>query len=148
MIISDLNRDQPEKISFSVKNITGATVTTGLGVAYAITGNSVDGVGVILPASGTAASLPGFMGIALQDIPVNGYGLVQAFGMVNSILLSNVGTSITITQGDPLIPSAQGGALFSGAPTYANSGGQVVIAMATAGISGASTYISGLLQGL
>jgi hypothetical protein len=57
--------------------------------------------------------------------------------------LSNEGSSITITAGDPLVPAAVGFA--SAAPTYANSGFKYVINGLTATISAAS-YITGLIK--
>lgn len=127
MQIQAVDRSDPEKVFITVNNVSGNTITTGMAVAFAY-GNSFDGISAVLPASGTAANLPGFCGIAVSDIANNGYGRVQSYGVNGSIMLSNVATSITINAGDPLIPSALGGALTSTAPTYANSGLRYVIA--------------------
>src|SRR5258708_12306432 len=80
--------------------------------------------------SGTAIDLPGFVGIAAQDIGSNLYGRVQVYGAVASVAFSNVGTSITINVGDPLVPGAMPGGGASLAPTYASSGFRFVIASA------------------
>ena len=77
---------------------------------------------MVLSASGTAANLPGFLGIAAANIPLNQYGLIQIYGNIASVLISNMGTSITINTGDPLIPSTVAGAMFCAVPSYAASG--------------------------
>lgn len=142
MQIQTVNRDTPERVTIAVKNIEGATITTGLPVAMA-QGTSVDGQGVVI--ANAAADYPGFLGIAIKDIPNNEYGRIQTAGFVNSVLLSNVGSSITVNVGNPLVPAAAG--MFSGAPTYANSGFKWVVAASNtpAAISGAA-YVSGLIR--
>lgn len=117
-----------ERAFMTVKNQVNASITLGYAVNLAISGGaSFDGSQAVLAASGVAANLPGFLGIAAATIPTTSYGLVQIFGNAASVLVSNMGTSITFTVGDPLIPSAVAGALFSGAPTYAASGFNWVI---------------------
>lgn len=118
-----------DRVFTNFKNVEATSITTGMGVALRIgTAASFDGSSAVRATSATAADLPGFMGVAVQDIPSNGFGLVQTYGNCLSILLSNVGTSITINNGDPLIPSPSAGAFASGAPTYAASGFGYVIA--------------------
>lgn len=118
-----------ERAFMTVKNSVNASITLGQGVALAISGTvSFDGSQVVLAASGTAANLPGFLGVAAQTIPTTQYGLIQVFGNALSVLLSNVGTSITIASGDPLIPSPLAGAFSSAVPSYAASGFNWVIA--------------------
>lgn len=118
-----------EKGFMSVKNQVNASITLGQAVVLAISGNvSFDGTQVILSASGTAANLPGFLGIAAQTIPTTQYGLIQIFGNIASVQISNVATSVTINPGDPLIPSPAAGLVASGAPTYAASGFNWIIA--------------------
>lgn len=143
MLINRVNRDQSEKIYVSVQNVEGATITTGLPVSAKVTGNSLDGVAVVI--ANAAGDYPGFLGVAVKDIPNNDYGLVQIGGFVNSILISNVGSSITINAGDPLVPGPAG--FFSGAPTYANSGFKWLHAASNvpAAVSAAS-YVSGLIR--
>lgn len=136
-----VNRDQAEKIYLSVKNVEGATITVGLPVAY-VYGTSNDGISAVI--ANAAADFPGFIGVAVKDIANNDYGRVQIAGFVNSILLSNVGTSITVNAGDPLVPSPAG--FFSGAPTYANSGFKWLAASNVPVAISAAAYASGLLR--
>lgn len=142
MQIQTVNRSTPERVYMSIKNVEGATITTGLPVAYAL-GTSNDGISATI--ANAAADYPGFLGIALNDIPNNEYGRIQVAGFVNSVLISNVGTSITINAGDPLVAGPAG--MFSGAPTYANSGFKWVAAASNvpAAIS-AAAYVSGLIR--
>jgi len=111
MQFSGINREDAEVIRVIVKNVDGSgSMTTGMGVALAVAGASIDGVSAVKSA---AAGQRGFAGVALQDIPVNGFGLVTAWGLANSVLLSHVGTSITITAGDTLKLGAVAGTFFS-----------------------------------
>lgn len=138
-----------EKAFMTVKCVEASSITTGYGAAIKIaTGASFDGTQAVMTRSGTAGDLPGFVGIAVQDIASNAYGLIQTFGFCASVLLSQVGTSITIAFGDPLIPSPLAGALSSGAPTYAASGFGWVVAsnvpsntLSTSGPLYASGYV-------
>lgn len=141
MIFQQLNRTDSENVFVSVYNVEGATITLGLPVAYQV-GASTDGVNAVI--ANAAADYPGFIGIAKKTIPANDYGLVQVGGFVASILLSNAGTSITINAGDPLVASPAG--MFSGAPTYANSGFRFVIASNVPVAVSAAAYASGLLK--
>jgi len=103
-----------DKVTIVVKNVSATTMTTGLGVALVHTGASVDGISaVIQPATSYSSH---FIGISKKDIPVNGYGTVVCWGVADSILLSSVGTSITVTKGDMLWPSAVAGNFFSTTP--------------------------------
>ena len=147
MPLSGLYRDEDgEKVFLPVKNVSGDTISLGDAVALAVTGNSVDGTSAVKADSSTAANLPGFLGIAERDIADTAVGLVQSVGFADSVLLSNVGTSLTITQGDPLVPGALAGGLFSAAPTYANSGLRYVLAAETATVSAGTNYIKGFLR--
>lgn len=118
-----------EKAFMTVKSVEATSITLGQGVALRIaTTASFDGTSAVRAASGNTGDLPGFLGIAVQNFVANQYGLVQIFGNCASVLLSNMGTSITINTGDPLIPGAVAGTLFSAVPTYAASGFNWVIA--------------------
>jgi hypothetical protein len=119
-----------EKAFMTIKNVEASSITLGYAVALVVgTGAaSFDGTQAVMTATGHAGDLPGFLGVAAANIPSNQYGLVQIFGMCASVLLSNQPTSITIAAGNPLIPTAAPGALSSGAPTYAASGFNWVIA--------------------
>lgn len=141
MQIQTANKAIAEKVYVSIKNVEGATITTGLPVAYVL-GTSNDGINAVI--ANAAADFPGFIGVAVKDIANNDYGQVQIAGFVNSILISNVGSSITINAGDPLVPSAAG--FFSAAPSYANSGMRWVAASNVPVAVSASAYASGLIR--
>lgn len=111
MLIQQLNRTDPERVQMIVKNVDGGgSITTGLGAAFPISGASIDGVSAV---KSTAALQKGFVGVATQDIAINGFGLVTAWGYVASVQISNVGSSITVTAGDTLKPGAVAGTFFS-----------------------------------
>lgn len=111
MLIQQLNRTDPEKVQIMIKNVDGGgSITTGLGVCIPASGASIDGISVV---RATAALQRGFVGVATQDIAINGFGLATTWGYVNSVQISNVGTSITVTAGNVLIPSAIAGQFFS-----------------------------------
>lgn len=139
-----------ERAFMTVKCVEASSITAGYAVAIKIaTSASFDGTSAVMTRTGTAADLPGFIGIAVRDIPSNQYGIVQIFGNCASVLISNVGTSITINVGDPLIPSPLAGALSSAVPSYAASGFNWVIAsnVPTNTLSQAAPlYISGFAR--
>ncbi len=141
MFFQQLNRKDADNVYVSVYNVEGATITTGRAVALAV-GASNDGVNAVI--ANAAADYPGFIGIAQKDIPANDYGLIQVSGFVNSVLISNVGSSITINAGDPLVPAP--GGMFSAAPTYANSGFTWLFASNVPVAVSASGYVSGLIK--
>lgn len=119
MLIQQLNRTDPERVQIVVKNVDGGgSITTGLGVAFPVSGASIDGVNAV---RSTAALQRGFVGVATQDIAINGFGLVTAWGYVASVQLSNVGSSITVTAGDILKPGAVAGTFFSSLTNEATS---------------------------
>lgn len=152
MLIQQLNRTDAEKIQLIVKNVDGAgSITTGLTAALVQTGASVDGVSAV---RATAALWKGFIGVATQDIAINGFGLVTAWGYVNSVAISNVGTSITVTAGDYLKPGAATGTLFSGQAadqTLSTLLYRSVVAASTVGTdlsNLANAYVAGFVRGL
>lgn len=119
MIIQQLNRTDPERVQMQVRNVDGGgSITTGLGVCFPITGASIDGISAV---RSTAALARGFIGVAIQDIAINGYGLVTSWGFANSVQISNVGTSITITAGNQLLAGAVAGTFFSSIAAEATS---------------------------
>lgn len=79
-----------EKIYISIQNVDSDTITTGRGVRMvggaAAEVISTDGAQAVKLTADS--QMPQFVGIAVQDIPSNGYGLVQAWGFVKSVLLS------------------------------------------------------------
>jgi len=122
-----LIRTDPEQITMPVTNVDARSLTTGWPVALRLgTAASLNFNNAVLALSGTAADLPGFLGVALKDIATNAVGSVVLWGYAGSVYLSSLNTSITITIGDPLVPGAAG--FFSLAPTYAASGFKYVIA--------------------
>lgn len=151
MLIQQLNRIDPERVQISIKNVDGSgSITTGQGVAFPISGASIDGISVV-KATGTLAR--GFVGVATQDIAINGYGMATAWGYVNSVQISNVGTSITITAGDQLLAGAVAGTFFSAITAQATSTQyyKFVYAAATipVDISNLSqSYVSGIVRAL
>lgn len=111
MLIQQLNRSDAEKIQLMIKNVDGGgSITTGWGASFPITGASIDGISSVKT---TGALARGFVGVAIQDIAINGFGLVTAWGYVNSVQISNVGSSITVTAGDQLLVGAVAGTFFS-----------------------------------
>jgi hypothetical protein len=120
-----------ERVFVTVKNLDAASITTGNAVMLAIgTGASFDGIQAVNAISTGAQSLYGFLGIAVKDIAVNAFGLVQTYGNCLSVLISQMYTSITIGAGNPLTPSSLIGALSSvtGAATMAASAFGFIIA--------------------
>lgn len=111
MLIQQLNRTDAERVQIIFLNTDGGgSITTGLGVALNAAGNSIDGVSATKYA---ATTLKGFAGIAVQDVAINSYGRATIWGYVNSVQVSGVGTSITVTAGDTLKPGAVAGTFFS-----------------------------------
>lgn len=110
-----------ERFTMLVKNVDGSgSITTGMGVALTMLPASVDGQAAVkgtLTTMSAGASGAVWLGIANQDIPINGWGMATVWGVANSVMLSAVGTSITVTKGDMLIPSAVSGTFFSGTVT-------------------------------
>lgn len=139
-----LNRNDGERIVQSVKNGGAATISKGMLVAYIVAGASVDGISVLTAAN---TSTKGWLGIAEQDIPSNGYGLVCTRGLTASVMLSNVGTSITITAGDTLRNSPVAGMMFSSITDAAmtNLFYRYVISVDTATVS-AISYVRGIVR--
>lgn len=100
MIIQQLNRADAEKVQLVVKNVDGGgSITTGMGAALVATAASGDGIGAV---RSTAALANAFCGVAAQDIAINGFGLVTAWGFAASVAISQSVGSYTITSGDTL----------------------------------------------
>lgn len=119
-----------ERVFVTVKNVDATSITTGMGALYATAAASFDGIGALIAIS-THATPWSWVGVAVKDIAVNAFGLVQTYGNCLSVLLSELNTSITIGSGNPLVPSALKGAFASAAPTFANSGFNYIIASNT-----------------
>lgn len=111
MLIQQVNRADPERVQIAFKNVDGSgSITTGYGIAFPISGASIDGISVV---KATGALARGFAGVSTQDVAINSFGLATAWGYVNSVQISNVGSSITITAGDQLLAGAVAGTFFS-----------------------------------
>lgn len=132
-----------EKAFMTIQNVSASSITTGYPVVLAQAAASFNGTQAIV---GAGAGPTGFIGIAFQDIPPNAYGLIQNLGPTASVFLSNVGTSITINLGDPLVPGPSG--FFSGAPTYANGGFKYIIATNVPLAVSAAGYASGYVRAI
>jgi len=148
MQFKKLNRTGSEQVYRTILNVEGATITTGHPVSVRPTALSIDGVNAVI--SNSTADHLGFIGIATEDIANNDYGLVQVNGLVNSILLSHAGSSITVTAGDLLIPGPTGFYSFNPAVVYSGNGAHTynfkhVINVDTATVS-ARGYVRGLIN--
>lgn len=120
-----------ERVFVTVKNVDAASITTGNGVMLVCTNAaSFDGIQAVNSISTGGLNLTGLMGVAVKDIAVNAFGLVQTYGNCLSVLISVMNTSITIGSGNPLTPGPVIGSWSSvaGAPTYALSGFGYIIA--------------------
>lgn len=146
MQMQRINRDSPENVYTVVTNVDARSLTQGWPVALRLgTAASLNFNAAVLALSGTAADLPGFLGVADQDIATNAVGRVVLWGYAKSVFLSNVGSSLTVNNGDPLVPGAAG--FFSLAPTYAASGFKYVICSNRPAAISAAAWASGFVKG-
>lgn len=150
MIIQQLNRTDPERILVNVKNVDGGgSVTTGMGVAMVATAASGDGINTVRSTGALAAT---FSGVALQDIAINAYGLVTAWGYAASVAISQSVGSYTITSGDTLRLAGAAGHFTSVLTAQAVSTQmyRYVIALGAVAdtISNPRTYMSGFVKAL
>lgn len=137
------------KLYLPVRGVQASSLTTGYLTGLCLAAASFDGNSAILTASGTAGTLPGFIGVANADVAVNGYGLVQCWGHAVSIFMSQVATSITFTVGDACVPGAEAGGCASVVPTYLNAGFKFIISSGspnTASLAKASNYMGGIIR--
>lgn len=153
MQIQQVIRTEPERILINVKNVEAATITTGMGVAL-VGGNaggaaSADGVSAV-NLSTSSQNRQGFCGIARGDIASNGYGLVTAWGLADSVLLSQeTDKTIGILNGAALLQS--GGLAGSFTSTLAPEAvstycGKYLYNVATANISSALPYTKAIVR--
>jgi hypothetical protein len=111
MDIQMINRNDVDYIRVAFKNVDGGgSITTGYGIRIIDSAASFDGLSAV---QSTAAAIKNFNGIVVRDTPINGFGKATVWGYAASIVLSNVGTSITVTAGNTLIPGAVAGTFFS-----------------------------------
>ncbi len=136
-----------ERIYQTVKCVEASSLTTGYAVAICAATASFDGTQAVMAASGSALLKNMWLGIASQDIASNAYGIVQVYGPVASVFVSNVGTSITINVGDACAPGALSGGVFClAAPTWAASGFAVLVASNTLPAVSATGWMSGFMK--
>lgn len=145
-----LNREDAEQIVMSFKNVDGSgSVTTGMGVSLVQAGASIDGVSAVKYAAG---NLDGFCGVASRDVAINSFGDAIVWGYAKSVLISHVGTSITVTRGDILKPGAVAGTFFSSITDQALSTllyRYVIAATTPAAVSTlAQSYCAGIVKAL
>jgi hypothetical protein len=112
-----------ERIYGTYQNVEASSLTTGYAVALAQATASFNGTQACLAGTAAIGRQSNWIGQAAYDIAPNAYGLVQLYGAVASVFVSNVGTSITFGIGAWMVPSALPGGLFCiSAPTFATSG--------------------------
>lgn len=122
MLIQQINREDPERIFLTFQNRDGGgSITTGMAVCLVASGDSAT---VNMAVRATKALSRTFIGISRQDVAINAFGLVTAWGYALSILISQSVGSWTITAGDSL---QIGGA---GAMTSIGTGDELLSTMA------------------
>ena len=156
MQLQRVNRTQAEKIFLNVQNGTGTSITTGMGARF-LGGAAAENVstdGIQVTALESANNMWSFAGIAADDIASLGYGRCQAWGYVNSIQFSAVGSSITIgttgIAGSLLTVGAVAGTFFSTRvpETLSISGFRYVQSLLTQTISANPVWGSGFIRAL
>lgn len=153
MQIQQLNRTDPERILINVKNVDGGgSITTGMGAALVATAASGDGINAV-KTTATAGNANNFAGVALQDIAINAYGLLTAWGFAASIAISQSVGSYTITAGDILIQSATAAGTFTSVVTNAALSTAMYKYVVAAGaladtISNPRPYLSGIVRAI
>ena len=100
MIIKLNNNRSADFIDVTFHNVDGGgSITQSHPVCYVVDGNSVTGGHAMYPAT---INFPGFTGLSLDQVAINGWGRARAYGTNASVWISNETTSITITGGDVL----------------------------------------------
>lgn len=135
-----------ERIYGTYKNVEVSSLTTGFCVALAAAAASFNGTNACLAGTAATGRQINWIGIAAADIAPNAYGLVQQYGFVNSIYISNTGTSVTITLGDACVPGALAGGVGSAVPTWLNSGFAGVVAISVPVAVSATGWMSGFMK--
>jgi hypothetical protein len=140
--IQRINRTDPEKVYFHYRNMSGDTISGNAAVCLDL-GTTIDGISSIAPA---AASFLGWIGIADADVGDTGYGRTQCHGYRDSILLSNEGTSVTVTAGDAMhLVTGQFGLSTSTVQALSTCGMRYVVA-ATSQTCSAAAYTDGIIR--
>jgi hypothetical protein len=135
-----------EKIFGVYKNVEASSLTTGWCVALAAAAASLDGTQACFAGTAATGRQINFLGIAAKDIAPNAYGIVQQYGLVASVYISNTGTSVTITLGDACVPGALAGGAFCAVPTWLNSGFAAMIAISCPTATSAAGYMSAFMK--
>jgi len=140
MIIKKNNDRTAELVLVAFRNVDGAgSLTANLPSCYTVDGNSATGFPAI---HSRTAAFPGFGGLVRTSVAINGYGLATAWGNHISVLISNEGSSITITAGDVLtLVNGTGLGMSSvGGVTLSFLNGKTVVQTTTLTVSAASQY--------
>jgi len=127
------------------QNLSGSTITKGLGGHLLTTANSNTGYAVT---NVTTEEVRLFVGIAEADIADTKLGRFTTYGYAASVNYFAMGSSITINPGDPLGPHLTGASLgiFSGGLKTAF--GPVLNMSAAAITVSAGGYLSGWVRAL
>lgn len=147
MDIQAINRNDPESIRVAFKAVDGgSSITTGYGIGLVTSAVSFDGISSV---QSTAANIKNFYGIVARDVPINGFGKATVYGYAASVVISNVGTSITVTAGDTLKPGAVAGTFFSSLTDAAMTTvlNKYIVSGQTSAIS-ALAWVSGFVHGM
>lgn len=150
MQIQRVNRTDAEKVYLVIKNVSGATLTTGMGAAYVggAVGEIVSSPDGVQAVAGTLAKADVFCGIAVEDIANNGYGRVQAWGYCASVLLSQEADK---TIGPSLLVPGNGAGMFTSLATkqaLSTSLYKFALALNTTNISGGLNYAQAFVRAL
>lgn len=125
ILFSGVQRTEAEKVWTVGHNVDADSITTGMVARYVggapAENVSADGVNVTKLATADDPNMLLFCGIASEDIPADEFGEFQNYGFVDSVMISHVGTSITIgtfggINSTLLRPGARAGTMFSGGP--------------------------------
>lgn len=159
---SGVQREEAEKVFTIGRNVDADSITTGMIARYVggapAENVSADGIQVVKSAVADDPNMLLFCGIATEDIPADGYGELQNYGYVDSVMLSHVGTSITIgtfggINSSLLRHGGRTGTMFSGGPVTFTSVVPVsplyhhVMAFNTSGVS-AIAHAKGFIRNL
>lgn len=150
MLIQQLIRTDPERVLINIKNVDGGgSITTGMGACVVRTAASGDGINAV---KSTGAEANCFIGVAQNDIAINAYGLLTAWGYAASVAISQSVGSWTITSGDTLRLAGAAGHFTSVITPQAVSTQmyRYVVALGAVAdtISNPRTYISGFVRAL
>lgn len=144
---------QQDQVVMFVQNVDAASITTGAGVAFTQLAASVAAASLGKSAvTATAGDIKNFIGVAQQDIALNGVGRVVCWGYAASVLLSQSVGSFTVTGGDQLRLGGQAGAFTSVITPQATSTQYykyvVCGGMSQATVSNPQSYGTGIVRGL